>query len=98
MSIVALIKLTAKPGKRQELLNKMTDAITATRAQPLCTGVELMGGIEDSNELLLIEQWPTVEAHENFINGVIEQGGLETIIDLLAKDIETTHFDSIVNY
>lgn len=94
MTITAQVRLTAKPGRREELLEIMVDAIAATRAQPLCSSVEVMKGIEGEDDILLIEQWPSVEDHQHFINGVIEAGGLAPILDILAKDIETLHYRS----
>jgi len=92
MTVTAHVRLTAKPGRREELMEAMSGAIDATRAQPLCASVEVMQGVEGADDILLIEQWPSIEDHANFINGVIEAGGLTAIMDILAGDIDTKHY------
>ncbi len=92
MSVLAIVKLTAKPGLRDSLWEVMGPAVAATREQPACTYVDLLCGIENVDEILLVERWQSVQAHENFITGVIASGGLDEIIGLLAADIETSHY------
>ena len=94
MSITACVRLTAKPGRRDELLELMTDAIAATRSHPLCDTVEIVKGIEGVDDVLLIEQWPSVEDHLSFINEYVEAGGLTDILEILAADIETLHYSA----
>ncbi len=92
MTITACVRLTAKPGRREELLEIMTGAIAATRSDPLCSSVEIFKGIEGADDVLLVEQWPGVEDHHRFISAFMEAGGLTDILDLLATDIETLHY------
>ncbi|MFK8050101.1 MAG: putative quinol monooxygenase [Halioglobus sp.] len=92
MTITARVRLTAKPGLRDELLELMTDAIAATRAHPLCSSVEVFTGIEGVDDVLLVEQWPSIEDHMEFIGGVAEAGGLTDILAILATDIDTVHY------
>ena len=92
MSILAIVKLTAKLGLRDSLVETIGRAVAATREQPACTSVELVCGIENMEEVLLVERWQSVQDHEDFINGVIANGGLDEIMALLAADIETSHY------
>jgi len=92
MSVTAIIRLKAHPGQRNLLLQAMAGPVAATRAHPLCSGVELMCAIEDSDELMLVEQWPCVADHQEFINGVITAGGLDELMPLLAAEIDTLHY------
>ena len=92
MSVLAIVKLTAKPGLRDSLVETIGRAVAATREQPACTSVELVCGIENVEEVLLIERWQSVQDHEVFINGVIASGGLDEIMAMLAADIETLHY------
>lgn len=66
--------------------------MAATAAQEMCFSVELLAGIENENELILIEKWATVEDHQSFIGGVIEEGGLDALMPLLDGEIETSHY------
>ena len=72
MSVVALVRLTAKPRQRKDLLKYMAGSVAATRKQPLCNSISVMESIENSDDVFLIEQWLTVEAHQNFISSVVE--------------------------
>lgn len=92
MTVTAIISLKAHPGQRDLLLQAMAGPVAATRAHPVCCGVELMCAIEDSDELILVEQWPCVADHQNFINGVIAAGGLDELMPLLAAEINTVHY------
>ena len=92
MSVLAIVKLVAKPGLRVSLLEVIRPAVSATREQPACTSVELVCGIENEEVLLLVERRQSVHDHEDFINGVIATGGLDEVMDLLAADIETSHY------
>ena len=92
MSVLAIVKLTAKPGLRDSLLESIAPAVAVTREQPACTSVELLCGIENVEEVLLVERWQSVQDHEDFINSVIASGGLDELMDLLAADIETSHY------
>ncbi len=92
MSVTAIIKLTANPGKREELELAMAAAVAATAAQPECLAIELLRCVEDQHQLLLIEQWTSQQAHVEFIQGVIAGGGLEPLLALLATEMETFHY------
>ena len=92
MSVLAIVKLRAKPGLRDSLLEVIGPAVATTREQPACTSIELVCGIENAEEVLLLERWQSVQDHEDFINGVIASGGLDEIMGLLAADIETFHY------
>jgi len=92
MSVTAIIKLTAKPGKRAALMSTMAPAVEATRAQSSCLAVDLLACIEDPDDVLLIEHWTSVVAHETFIDGVIAAGGLDEIRPLLAAELQTRHY------
>lgn len=92
MAVIAMVRLTATPGQRDALLNAMEAAIEATREHPNCHGVEVLGGIEGGDDVLLVERWTSVEDHQEFINGVMDAGGLDGIMRLLATEIETLHY------
>ena len=92
MTITARVKLTAKPGRRDELLELMIGPLAATRADPQCSSVEMFIGVEGADDVLLVEQWTSIEAHQQFIGGVIEAGGLTDILAILATDIDTAHY------
>jgi quinol monooxygenase YgiN len=92
MSVTAIVRMTAKPGQRELLLRAMAGPVSATRAHPQCATAELMSAVENSDEILLVEQWPSVADHQNFINGVIAAGGLDELMPLLAGEIQTQHY------
>ncbi len=94
MSVTAIISLQARPGQRELLLQAMAGPLAATRAHPVCSGVEMMIAVENSDELILVEQWPSVADHQNYINGVIAAGGLDALMPLLAGEIDTVHYTS----
>ncbi len=92
MSVTAIIKLTANPGQRGALQEAMVAAVIATGEHPQCLAIEMLAGIENEDELLLIETWASVQDHQDYINSVIAAGGLEGIRAMLASDIETWHY------
>ena len=92
MSVLAIVKLTAKLGLRDSLVETIGRAVAATREQPACTSVELVCGIEYMEEGRLVERWQSVQDPEDFIQGVRATGGVDEIMALLAADIETSHY------
>jgi quinol monooxygenase YgiN len=57
MSVTAIVKLTSLPGQRDALVSAMAPAVEATRAQPACLAADLLAGIENPDELMLVEHW-----------------------------------------
>ncbi|NCF20687.1 MAG: hypothetical protein GWP63_20845 [Haliea sp.] len=92
MSVTAIVKLTSLPGQRDALVSAMAPAVEATRAQPACLAADLLAGIENPDELMLVEHWTSVVAHEKFIDGMIADGGLGDIMPLLAGELESSHY------
>ncbi len=92
MSVTAIIKLTAKPGRRDVLEKALEPAVAATGNHPLCIAIELLTCVEKDDELLLVERWTPVQAHQEYISGVIAEGGLNELVELLATDMETLHY------
>jgi quinol monooxygenase YgiN len=84
--------MTAKSGQRELLLRAMAGPVSATRAHPQCSTVQLMSAVENGDEIILVEQWSCVADHQDFINGVIAAGGLDELMPLLAGEIQTQHY------
>jgi quinol monooxygenase YgiN len=93
MSVTATIRMTARPGQRRALLDFIGPALAATAAHPECNSVEALVCVEDVDAVLLLERWTTVQAHQDFIAGVIQSGGLDGLQDLLAGEMETLHYE-----
>jgi hypothetical protein len=60
-----------------------------------CLAVDLLAGIEEPDDVPLIEHWTSVVAHETVIDGVIADGGLDEILPLLAVELQTRHYPDL---
>lgn len=92
MSVTAIIRMTARPGQREALKAFSGPAVQATGQQPECHSVEFLDCVENPDAVMLIERWTSIEAHQEFIGGVIAAGGLDGLEDLLVCDMETLHY------
>jgi quinol monooxygenase YgiN len=59
--IIVTATITAKPGKRDELISKSQDLIKSTRSEPGCISYNLYASTENEDALVMIEQWENKE-------------------------------------
>jgi quinol monooxygenase YgiN len=63
--ILAIIRMKVLPGKREELSQTIVSLIGSLRTEKGCLRCDFCQGIENVNELSMLEEWDT---RENFNN------------------------------
>ena len=76
----------------EKIVAALLDCTRMDDPQPACLAADLLAGIENPDELMLVEHWTSVVAHEKFIDGMIADGGLGDIMPLLAGELESSHY------
>lgn len=96
MSVMAIIKLTAKKGERDTLLDKLQVAVQLTRENSDCQFMKVLLDADDGDVVFFIEQWTSIDAHIDHVQQLEKEGRLETVLEFLSKEIETTHYSEII--
>lgn len=64
--IILLVTYTAKPGKRQDYLQELTDSgiLQKVRAEEGCIRYDFYESAEQENTLLLVEEWQNADSQK----------------------------------
>lgn len=91
MPIRAIVELTAKPGRRDELRG-MIEGIVATQGPNLrgYLGSELYEVVGDPDGLLEIADWESVEAREALMDDAAMMATMTPMFELLAAPFRAT--------
>lgn len=91
MPIRAIVELTAKPGRRDEL-RSMIEGIVATQGpnMPGYLGGELYEVIGDPDGLVEIADWESAEAREALLADAATMEGMAPLFALLAAPFRAT--------
>ena len=71
--VIAVI--TAKPGKREEILRHFRTNVPAVRAEPGCISYEACHSQSDSRVFMLCERWASEQAAEQWLRRVPQDPG-----------------------
>jgi quinol monooxygenase YgiN len=86
--IIVTATITAKHGKRDEIISQSQDVIESTRLESGCISYELFASTEDENVLVMFERWENIEALELHKQTDHYKAFGPSIKDLLEKKIE----------
>lgn len=85
--IIVTATITAKPGKRDEIISKSQDLIKSTRLEPGCISYNLYASTEDEDALVMIEQWENKEVLDTHMQTEHFQAFGVAISDILAAEL-----------
>jgi quinol monooxygenase YgiN len=94
MTVTVLLQLKAKPGEGSNLADAMDALLPDTRAYQGCLGADLMQGLDDRDDITLIERWEQRQDHEAYSAWRNEQGSLAAIAPLLGGRPTVTYYVS----
>ncbi len=95
MSVQILFECNVKPESAANMSAHMRDNLGDTRAFDGCEGLTVQSNVEDSNNLVLVEQWASREHYEKYLAWRRETGDLETIMSMLADEPSIRYFDLV---
>jgi quinol monooxygenase YgiN len=64
MSVLEIVRITAHPGRGDEIAARLERGLAVQGADPECLGVRLRRSVERPDEYLLELFWSSVEAHD----------------------------------
>jgi quinol monooxygenase YgiN len=85
--IIVTATITAKPGKRDELISKSQDLIESTRSEPGCISYNLYARTENDDALVMIEQWENKEVLDTHMQTDHFKAFGVAIADILAEEL-----------
>ena len=92
MSVLVLVRATAKPGKRQEVVEMLAPFVGENPGLEGCLRVELVIDAVGPDRLIIVEEWTSAEAHKASLASLEEAGALDDFLALLAEDpVRTYH-------
>ena len=84
MAVTVLLELKAKSGTGDALAGVFKQILPDTRAFEGCNGVTVLQNEDDSDTLVLVEEWDTKQHHEKYMGWRTETG----LVDQLVAAIE----------
>jgi len=75
------VQIISKPGRGQELA-QLIQPVSVHNEIDGCSGMEVFTNNTNSDEIMIIEYWDSVEKHKTFVSGVEKSGGLRKILEL----------------
>jgi quinol monooxygenase YgiN len=92
--IIVTATITAKHGKRDEIIIKSQDLIESTRLESGCNSYNLYASIEDEDKLLMLEQWDNLEVLESHMLTEHFKAYGAAIEDIIARKLDITIYSS----
>ena len=97
MNVMVLVRATAKTGKGQEVVDLLAPFVGENPGLEGCSRVELVVDAAAPDQLIIIEQWTSVEAHKASLTALEEAGALDDFLALLAEAPVRTYYAPIVS-
>jgi quinol monooxygenase YgiN len=85
--IILTATITAKLGKRDELISKSQDLIKSTRSEPGCISYDLYASTENDDALVMIEQYENKEALDAHMQSDHFKAFCGATADILAEEM-----------
>jgi quinol monooxygenase YgiN len=92
VSATEIARLTAKPGRGDELARQLERSLAVVLADAGCVGARLFRGVEDPDVLVCEIEWLSVEAHHAWRDSPGLAAYRAIIGDLEGAPIEFAHY------
>ncbi len=92
MSVMAIVRLNAHPGKGGEIRDMLNGGmLERTQKADGLLGLELFVGDHDPDSILVMEEWTSVEAHTRYVDSL--GGAFDELMKLVA-DRDSRHYEA----
>ena len=95
MSVLVLVRATAKPGKGQDVVDMLAPFVGENPGLEGCSRVELVVDAVAPDQLIIVEEWTSVEAHKASLAALEEAGALDDFLALLAEAPLRTYYSQV---
>lgn len=92
MSVTAVVKVKAQKGRGVGLLAVLSQPLVEIRSSAECLSARLYMGAESPDELVLLGEWTSAEAHKKQFEALTAGGAFEEAQPILAGPMETTYY------
>ena len=93
MSVTLLVTISGKPGHGKALA-EMLQPVPAGNDIDGCLGMKIFVNTANADEVLILEEWSSIEAHKAFLAGVMAEGGLDEMLKH-AAGVNRTYFNAV---
>jgi quinol monooxygenase YgiN len=93
MTVTAIIHVRAKPGLGGELRDTLIAFIPHAREDAQCKGIDILVDAENSDHIVLIEEWSSIDAHITYYETWKKREGYATIAKLRTAPGESRHYE-----
>jgi quinol monooxygenase YgiN len=93
VAIAVTLDLKVQPGKGAGLVEMFKSLLVETRTRQGALRIELVVDQDDSDHLVIYENWETKEDHQSYMGWRQERGDLDKLGEVLAAPPTVTYFD-----
>lgn len=93
MTVQAVLEITAKPEKFDELRQWLVKILPDTRGFEGNVSVEFGQNQDDKSDLVILEKWDSRQAYEAYLAWRAETGILEELGEFIEGELKVRYFD-----
>ena len=86
MSVLVLLEVSLKPENVDDFMNFMKSELRHTRGFDGCNGLTVHKNQDDSNNMVIVEDWDSRQQYEKYLAWRTERGDLEKLAALLTGE------------
>jgi quinol monooxygenase YgiN len=94
VSVLVLLEFNAKPGNADDIMNYMKAELHHTREYEGCNGITVQRNEDDSNNMVIVENWESLAHHEKYLAWRTERGDMEKMGAWVAGDASIRYFQN----
>ena len=92
MSVMAIVRLNAHPGKGSEIRDLLNAGMSeSTQKADGLLGLEIFVGDHNPDSILILEEWTSVEAHTRYVDSL--GNAFDELMKLVA-DRDSRHYEA----
>ena len=95
MAVTVILELPVKPEARDGMVYALKDALPVTRAFDGCIKIIPLTNQDDTNTIVLIEEWDTRAHHEAYMKFRTESGFIEAMMGMLTGEPRFMYLDTV---
>ncbi len=94
MSVLVLLEVSLKPENVNDFTNFMKNELHDTRGFDGCNGLTVHKNQDDSNNMVIVEDWDSRQQYEKYLSWRTERGDLEKLAAWLTGEPSIRYFDN----
>ena len=89
-----LLKMSVKEQTKVSFLSFLKEKIPVVRGFGGCNSVDLFFN-NDSLEMVIVEEWISIEDHKKYIQSIIQNGVMEQLVQFLSNEPSITYYNTL---